>query len=421
MANNSEVKDQRSASLYREAWRKLKKNKQAMVGLFVIGLATFIAVLGANIRPDETEHANDQNPIIQKLQPGTVIKHLLVRKNEDIEEVGFFGKLFMGGAPRLHKYYPYLDFFYEGDQISIEIYSPHNDKANYMPQYKSFSLADVVFPLDIVKDEKFVKNSDGTVTVYLLDGTSVSTTVDEMKKTIDSNNFKEVKYYLGTDVNGRDMLSRIMAGTIISLSVGLLSVLISLIIGLFLGALAGYYRGWVDNIIMWFITVVWSIPALLLIISLKMVMGTGFSTVFIAIGLIMWVDLARLVRGQVMSIREKEYIEAGKALGYSNLRIISKHVIPNILGPVIVICATNFVSAILLEAGLSFLGIGAKIPMASWGSMVSQHGAYITSATNGYLAIVPGVCIILLVFSFMMIGNGLRDAFDTKSSDAHGV
>jgi peptide/nickel transport system permease protein len=421
MAKSSEEKDLRSTSLYREAWRKLKKNKQAMVGLFIIVFASLVAILGANIRPDETEHANDQNPIIQKLQPGSVVNHLLVRKNEDIEEVGFFGKLFMGGAPRLHKYYPFLEYFYEGDQISIEIYSPHKDKPNYMPQYKSFSLADVIFPLDIVNDQKFVKNSDGTYTVNLLDGTTATTTLEEMQKTITENNFREVKYYLGTDVNGRDMLSRIMAGTIISLSVGLLSVLISLIIGLLLGALAGYYRGWVDNVIMWFITVVWSIPALLLIISLKMVMGTGFATVFIAIGLIMWVDLARLVRGQVMSIREKEYIEAGKALGYSNFRIITKHVIPNILGPVIVICATNFVSAILLEAGLSFLGIGAKIPMASWGSMVSQHGAYITNATNGYLAIVPGVCIILLVFSFMMIGNGLRDAFDTKSSDAHGV
>lgn len=421
MAKNSENTVQRSTSLYGEAWRKLKKNKQAMIGLFVICFASLIAILGANIRPDETEHANDQNPIIQKLQPGATVKHLLVHKNEEIEEVGFFGRLFLSGAPRKHKYYPYLDYFYEGGNITIELFSPFKDKPNYLPQYKSFSLADVVYPLDIMKEDKVMDLGGGKYSVNLLNGTETTVTLEEMKAELEANNLIEVKYYLGTDVNGRDMLSRIMAGTIISLSVGLLSVLISLIIGLFLGALAGYYRGWVDNIIMWFITVVWSIPSLLLIISLQLIMGSGFTTVFVAVGLIMWVDLARLVRGQVLSIREKEYIEAGRALGYSNLRIITKHVIPNILGPVIVICATNFVSAILLEAGLSFLGIGAKIPMASWGSMIQQHSAYITNPENGYLAIIPGVCIIILVFSFMMVGNGLRDAFDTKSTDAHGV
>jgi peptide/nickel transport system permease protein len=421
MAEPTENKSQRSASLYGEAWRKLKKNRQAMVGLFVIVFATLIAILGGNIRPDETENANDQNPIIQKLAPGSKVKHLLVRKNEEIEEVGFFGKLFMGGAPRKHKYYPYLDYYFEGDNITIEVFSSFNEKPNYMPQYKSFSLADVVYPLDVLKDDKVIKNADGSFDIHLYNGEVVHSTVDEMKKEIEANHLTEVKYFLGTDINGRDMLSRVMAGTIISLSVGLMSVIISLFIGLVLGALAGYYRGWIDTVIMWFITVVWSIPALLLIISLKMIMGSGFSTVFIAVGLIMWVDLARLVRGQVLSIREKEYIEAGRALGYSNIRIIGKHVIPNILGPVIVISATNFVSAILLEAGLSFLGIGAKIPMASWGSMIQQHSSYITNADNGYLAIIPGVCIIILVFSFMMVGNGLRDAFDTKSANAHGV
>lgn len=421
MAKSSKENTHKSRSLYSEAWRKLKKNKQAMLGLFIICFASLVAILGANIRPDETENANDQNAIIQKLQPGSSVKHLLVRKNEDIEEVGFFGKLFMGGAPRLHKYYPYLDYFFEGNSITIEIFSPHKDKANYQPQFKSFALADVLYPLDILKEEKIISNADGSLTINLLDGTTKVVTVESMVKELESNNLTEIKYYLGTDVSGRDMLSRIMAGTIISLSVGLLSVIISLVIGIFLGAIAGYYRGWVDNTILWLITVVWSIPALLLIISLKMIMGSGFSTVFLAVGLIMWVDLARLVRGQVMSIREKEYIEAGKALGYSNFRIITKHVIPNILGPVIVISATNFVSAILLEAGLSFLGIGAKIPMASWGSMIQQHSGYITSSSNGYLAIVPGVCIIILVFSFMMVGNGLRDAFDTKSTSVQGV
>ena len=172
-------------------------------------------------------------------------------------------------------------------------------------------------------------------------------------------------------------------------------------------------------LIMWFINMVWSIPGLLLIISLTLILGKGFTTVFIAVGLIMWVELARVVRGQILSIREQEYVEAGRALGYSNARIIWKHVLPNIMGPVIVISSANFASAILIEAGLSFLGIGAQIPMASWGAMLEQHKSYMMTTSNesAFLAILPGISIIILVFAFMLLGNGLRDALDTKSAD----
>ena len=130
----------------------------------------------------------------------------------------------------------------------------------------------------------------------------------------------------------------------------------------------------------------------------------------------MWVELARVVRGQIMSIREKEFIIASRALGFSNFRIISKHIFPNIIGPVIVICASNFAAAILIEAGLSFLGIGVQIPMPSWGFMIEQHKGLIMNADKAYLAILPGLAIILLVFAFMTLGNGLRDAFDKREN-----
>ena len=223
-------------------------------------------------------------------------------------------------------------------------------------------------------------------------------------------------YFLGTDKQGRDMLSRLMAGTIVSLSVGVIAVLISLSIGLLLGSLAGYFRGWVDDLIMWFINLVWSIPGLLLVISLTLILGKGFTTIFFAVGLTMWVELARVVRGQIMSIREKEFIIASRALGFSNFRIISKHIFPNIIGPVIVICASNFAAAILIEAGLSFLGIGVQIPMPSWGFMIEQHKGLIMNADKAYLALLPGLAIILLVFAFMTLGNGLRDAFDKREN-----
>ena len=186
-----------------------------------------------------------------------------------------------------------------------------------------------------------------------------------------------------------------------------------MLIGILLGALAGYFRGWVDNLIMWFINVVWSIPTLLLVIAITFVLGKGFWQIFIAVGLTMWVEVARVVRGQFLAIREKEFVEAGVALGYSNMRIIFKHILPNVLAPVIVISAANFASAILIEAGLSFLGIGVQPPMPSWGSMIKDNYGYII-LDYAYLAIIPGVAIMLTVLAFMLTGNALRDAMDVK-------
>jgi len=409
----------RKDSMYFEAWRKLKKNRTAMLGLLIICIAIFISVLGANIRPDATEDANNQNSPISRKAPGFKVSQLLVRKNREFKNVGFFGKLFFGYEEASYKSYPMYGYKFEGGDIIIEEYTGFQNEKEYSPQYQNYSLAEVLYPLSISKEEKFKLNLNGTVTIWLMDGTEIIKDVSEMRSQIMANNIVEQTFYLGTDKLGRDMLSRLMAGTIISLSVGLIAVIISLIIGLLLGSLAGFYRGWVDDLIMWFINMVWSIPGLLLIISLTLILGKGFTTVFIAVGLIMWVELARVVRGQILSIREQEYVEAGRALGYSNARIIWKHVLPNIMGPVIVISSANFASAILIEAGLSFLGIGAQIPMASWGAMLEQHKAYMMTTGNesAFLAILPGISIIILVFAFMLLGNGLRDALDTKSAD----
>jgi peptide/nickel transport system permease protein len=221
------------------------------------------------------------------------------------------------------------------------------------------------------------------------------------------------RFWLGTDTYGRDFLSRLMAGTAISLSVGFVAVLISLLIGVVLGALSGYFGGWMDAVISWVINVVWSIPTLLMVIAITLAFGKGFWQVFVAIGLTMWVEVARIVRGQFLSLREKEYVEAARALGYSHLRIIRRHILPNAMGPVIVICAANFASAILIEAGLSFLGLGAQIPVPSWGNMIKEHYPLVTTDL-AYLALLPGFLIMALVLSFMLVGNGLRDRLDVR-------
>lgn len=404
-------------SMYVEAWRKLKKNRPAMIGLFVIVLAVIISVLGANIRPDSTPDSNNQNSPISRKVPGFSVQQLLITVNKEHEDVGFFGKLFFGGEESIYKNYPLYNYRFEGADIIIEEYSGFEQSDDYTPQYHAYPIADVLYPLSIDRKENYKLNLNGTMTIWLIDGTEITRNVQDMREDVKGNHVITETFILGTDTLGRDMLSRLMAGTIISLSVGLISVAIALIIGLLLGALAGYYRGWVDDVIMWFINMVWSIPGLLLIISMTLVLGKGFTTIFIAVGLTMWVELARVVRGQILSIREKEYIEAGRALGYSNARIIWKHVLPNTVGPVIVISASNFASAILIEAGLSFLGIGAQMPMASWGKMIEQHNTYFDSPDKAYLAILPGMCIIILVFAFMLLGNGLRDALDTKTVD----
>lgn len=410
--------NKRSDSMSKEAWRKLRKNKPAMIGLLIIVFAALVSILGANVRPDETPDANDINSSIARQNPGFTVKMLLFRVDKEVDDKNFFQKLFFGGQDRVYKHIPMYSYKFEGSDVVVEEFSGRKELSkNYEPQYKRYNIAEVLYPLSIQREQKYKLNLNGTITYWMLDGTEHTKNVQDLRDEIRKYNVQVETFYLGTDKQGRDMLSRLMAGTIISLSVGLISVSISLIIGLFLGALAGYYRGWVDDVIMWLINMVWSIPGLLLIISLTLFLGKGFTTVFIAVGLVMWVDLARLVRGQVLSIREMEYIEAGKALGFSNSRIIWRHILPNIMGPVIVISASNFVSAILLEAGLSYLGIGAQIPMASWGAMIEQHQSYITNMDKAYLAILPGIFIIVLVFAFMLLGNGLRDALDVKSTD----
>jgi ABC-type dipeptide/oligopeptide/nickel transport system permease subunit len=403
-----ENKEIYSKSLTYHAWQRLKKNKLALFGMFIIGVSTIIALLGPVIRPDSSPKANNQILEITTRKPGFSVDLLKIRKNEEDKSRSFWS-LFSTGLESNYKYVPIYDYSFEGSNIVVEKYTGTEVNNG---QILRFNLADVVYQLDHNKVNETV---DGLEFYTLNDGKKV-VSIDELKKEVVESNIVTEKYLLGTDKYGRDLLSRLMAGTWISLSVGFISVFISLIIGITLGAIAGYYRGWVDDVIIWIINVVWSIPTLLLVIAITLALGKDFWQVFVAVGLTMWVEVARVVRGQVLSLREKEFVEAGKALGFNDKRIIFRHIIPNVLGPVIVISAINFAGAILIEAGLSYLGIGAQPPQATWGKMISEHKGYIITG-DAYLAVLPGVAITLMVLAFVLVGNGLRDALDSRSVD----
>lgn len=373
--------------------------------MFIILAAIVVSILGYLITPDSTPFANDQYIEIAARKPGFSVQVIRIRKNEQPQACNLFQRIAFG-CPDKFTTLPINSCAFRGDEIIV---SPYDEAGTNEELTYTYKLADVLYAL---ADTSRAALSSGPVTD--MQETKVSNDPEAMRAQILQSNISTKTFLLGTDRFGRDVLSQLMIGTRVSLSVGFISVLISLVLGILLGALAGFFRGRTDDLIIWFINVIWSIPTLLLVIAITFALGKGFWQVFIAVGLTMWVEVARVVRGQILSLREKEFVEAARALGYKNSRIIMRHILPNTMGPVIVISAANFASAILIEAGLSFLGIGVQPPMPSWGTMVKENYAYII-LDNPWLAIFPGICIMLLVLAFMLIGNGLRDALDVKS------
>lgn len=354
-----------------QRWQQLKKNKFALASIILITVALFCAIFAYWISPDSSTNADLQTVEIQAKKPG--YRQLFLRlpiKNSSSNNP--FRTLFFGQKSQYH-FIPITGYQIAGDSLIIQKYVDEDTAVT-----QSYFIPKILYQNKNIQHYIITK-----------------------------------KYWLGTDTFGRDILSRIILGTRVSLAVGLIAVLISLSVGIFLGAIAGYFGGWVNKGVMLLVNVTWSIPTLLLVFAITLALGKGFWQIFMAVGLTMWVNVARLVRGQVMAVKETEYIQAAKALGFSNGRIIARHILPNIMGPLMVIAASNFASAIVIEAGLSFLGIGIQPPHPSWGLMIKENYNFVITH-NPMLALAPGIAIMILVLAFNILGNALRDALDVK-------
>ena len=359
-----------SNSLTHLALKRFKKNRSGLFSFWYIVMCGVVAIFAYFLAPDNSSNANQMHVEIHSKKPGFKVQMLTIPSGS-VDPQNVLQKLLFG-TQNQDSELPILGYRILENELEINTYI-EGDMPSIVKTY----------PLEIFKNNP-------------------------------ENYIEQKTFLLGTDKYGRDLLSRMLVGTRISFFIGFIAVFISLVIGITIGAIAGYYGGKIDTFIMWLINITWSIPTLLLVIAITLALGKGFWQVFIAVGLTMWVEVARVVRGQIMSAKQQQYVEAAKALGFSDARIIFRHILSNIMAPVIVISAANFAAAILIESGLSFLGIGAQPPTPSWGAMIKDHYSYIILG-KAYLAVIPGLAIMSLVMAFMMIGNALRDALDVRN------
>ena len=346
---------------------QLKKSKLFLGGAILCGILVIVGVLGYAITEDPTPNANQIVPEWSNLGPGTTVYYSQEASSEstpDSSEVGTASE----------------------SQNPTETSNPSQaQNSTETPSYLYWALGNPNTPKIIPLKNNPTANPGAGMEA------------DDSAKMVDKV-WHSRTFWLGSDRFGRDILSRMIIGARISLSIGFFAMIASLLIGVIIGISSGYYGGKIDAFFSWLITVFWSVPTLLIALGLSMVFGKGYYQVLLATALSTWVEVARVVRGQTLQLKQREFILAAKITGFSNARIMFKHILPNLKGSLTVLATTNFASAILLEAGLGFLGLGVAPPTPSWGMMVKENLGYLV-LDNSYLALVPGIAIMILVMA----------------------
>ena len=354
---------------------QLKKSKLFLGGAILCGILVIVGVLGYAITADPTPNANQIVPEWSNLAPGTTVYYAQESSSESTR----------AGS--------------EVSNASASENSNSPEASNPSPSQNSTETPSYLY---------WALGNPNTPKIIPFQGKLGQQNKPE---------YHSRTFWLGSDRFGRDILSRMIIGARISLSIGFFAMIASLLIGVIIGISSGYYGGKIDAFFSWLITVFWSVPTLLIALGLSMVFGKGYYQVLLATALSTWVEVARVVRGQTLQLKQREFILAAKITGFSNARIMFKHILPNLKGSLTVLATTNFASAILLEAGLGFLGLGVAPPTPSWGMMVKENLGYLV-LDNSYLALVPGIAIMILVMAFNLMSMGLRDALDPYTKDS---
>ena len=390
-------------SEFQKVWWRFRRNRPAFAGACFILLALLIAIFGYLLAPDHSPDANTQIPEFALQPPGSSVTLLPLKLNGPASTVSWFTML-LSGRPSSERMIPVApnSLRLEGDSIVFQ-YFGEKKRAGRVPLLSIFyAVSDSIF-------------SDATSYVFKNPyGEMERISKAALLEKWNAGAVLTTRFFaFGSDKYGRCMLSRLLLGFRISLVVGLIAVAISLSIGLFLGMFGGYFGGRLDDFVMLLVNTVWSIPTLLLVFAIVLALGRGIGVIFLAVGLTMWVDVARIVRGQTLALRALPFVEAAKGMGLGHWRILRRHILPNLLGPVLVVAAGNFATAILVESGLSYLGFGVQPPTPSWGSMLNENYGYAIGG-KPLLALAPAFAIALTVLAFNLVGNGLRDALDVK-------
>lgn len=359
-----------SRSLWEDAWLRLLRNKAAVASLIVLALVTFASIFG----PWFTGHAYDRvYPEYTRVPASLQAYPLPDQVQPAIERV----------AARLRA------------------------KAEAITLTSDIARLTLVSPRAI--DERglaFFERSD------IFGKPSILAREDDGRKLVVSVPIVHRSFFFGTDANGRDLLTRTLIAGRVSLAIGLLAAGVGVLIGVIYGATAGYFGGRVDDVMMRIVDIIYALPFIFFVIMLMVFFGRNFVLMFIAVGAVEWLDMARIVRGQTLSLRRQEFVQAAEALGVDHGGILRRHIIPNVLGPVMVYMTLLVPKVILLESFLSFLGLGVQEPMTSWGVLISDGARNIQGGT--YMLVFPALFLVATLFALNFIGDGLRDALDPK-------